>query len=294
MDAPPPKEDCRPFVHVAALLRDAGAECAAHPRAGPRARLPAADRPRHDDLPGRAGRAQRARAVRDAIDALVRWQRATRAGVLPPYDEPLLRRELELFPDWYVGRHLGATLDRRRARRAHAGLRRADRRQPRAAAACSSTATIMPRNLMVADANPASSTSRTRCIGPITYDLVSLFQDAFVELGRGAGARLDDPLLGEGAARGAAGRRRLRRVLPARFEWMGVQRQLKVLGIFARICHRDGKSGYVEDMPRVIALRCARCARALSRARAACACCSTASSSVARRSAARADGDGTR
>ena len=102
MDAPPPHEDCRPFVHVAALLREAGLNAP---------RVLAQDLGAGFLLLTDLGtptylaalnEATRARLFDDATDALVRWQLATRAGELPPYDEALLRRELELFPEWYV------------------------------------------------------------------------------------------------------------------------------------------------------------------------------------------------
>ncbi len=110
MDAPPPREDCRPFVHMAALLAQAGVHAP---------RVLAQDLERGFLLLTDLGHATYLAALRgrlpgalfaDATDALVRWQLATRAGVLPPYDDALLRRELVLFPEWYVGRHLGATL----------------------------------------------------------------------------------------------------------------------------------------------------------------------------------------
>src|SRR3954463_1808627 len=111
MDAPPGKEDCRPFVHVARLLAEAGVPApAVHAQDLERGFLLLADlgtRTYLDEI--NAGNA--ARLFSDAIDALVQWQLATRAGELPPYDEALLRREMNLFPEWYVGRHLKRDLD---------------------------------------------------------------------------------------------------------------------------------------------------------------------------------------
>jgi aminoglycoside/choline kinase family phosphotransferase len=110
MDAPPPMENCRPFVHVASLLRAAGVHA---PQVlaqdlergfllltdlGTRTYLAALDA------------ASARHLYLDALDALVRFQSSSRNGVLPPYDEPLLRRELDLFPDWYIARHLRRTL----------------------------------------------------------------------------------------------------------------------------------------------------------------------------------------
>ena len=110
MDAPPPQEDCRPFVHVAHLLAQAGVH-APHVLASDLARGFLLLTDLGTTTYAMALDAQSARALySDALDALVRWQLATRADELPPYDEALLRRELALFPDWYVTRHLGRTL----------------------------------------------------------------------------------------------------------------------------------------------------------------------------------------
>jgi aminoglycoside/choline kinase family phosphotransferase len=251
MDAPPPQEDCRPFVHVAALLRDAGLNAP---------RVLAQDVERGFLLLTDLGNTtylsalneHNARALfDDAADALVQWQLATRAGALPPYDEPLLRRELELFPEWYVGRHLRATLtaEERNALTQVFDVLIADHlAQPQLFV----HRDYMPRNLMVTDRNPGILDFQDAVIGPISYDVVSLFKDAFVSWP-------EDQVLDWTIRYWEKARRR---GLPVDrdfhaffrpFEWMGLQRHLKVLGIFARIRHRDGKSGYVEDTPRFIA-----------------------------------------
>ena len=251
MDAPPPQEDCRPFVHVAALLRDAGLNAP---------RVLAQDLERGFLLLSDLGNTTYLAALNErsapalfgeATDALVRWQVATRPGALPPYDEPLLRRELELFPAWYVGRHLGATLDadERNALTSVFDTLIADHlAQPQLFV----HRDFMPRNLMVAQPNPGVLDFQDAVVGPISYDVVSLFKDAFVswpdeqvldwtirywEKARRAGLPVDRDFSAFFRA----------------FEWMGLQRHLKVLGIFARICLRDGKPGYVEDTPRFIA-----------------------------------------
>jgi hypothetical protein len=251
MDAPPPMEDCAPFVRIAGLLARAGVHApqvlaADLPRGfllltdlGERTYLAALDPASADAL------------YRDAIEALVRWQCATREGELPPYDEALLRRELALFPDWYVGRHLGATLSPAQAAVLDAAFRQVldnNLAQPRVFV----HRDYHSRNLMVATPNPGVLDFQDAVIGPITYDLVSLLRDAYVswdeereidwairywERARRAGLPVDGDF-------GSFWRD---------FEWMGVQRQLKVLGIFARLAHRDGKHGYVGDMPRVMA-----------------------------------------
>ncbi len=251
MDAPPPQEDCAPFVHVAGLLRDAGLNAP---------RILAQDLKRGFLLLTDLGTTTYLAALNehnarelfdDATDALVQWQLATRAGALPRYDEPLLRRELELFPDWYVGRHLGATLarDERNALTSVFDILIADHL---AQAQVFVHRDYMPRNLMVAEANPGILDFQDAVVGPISYDAVSLFKDAFVswpeegvldwtirywEKARRAGLPVDPEF--HAFFRG--------------FEWMGLQRHLKVLGIFARIALRDGKPDYLRDTPRFIA-----------------------------------------
>ena len=259
MDAPPPMEDCRPYVRVAKLLVDAGVNA---PRVlaqdldrgfllltdlGARTYLDALD-----DSTAHA-------LYLDAIDALVRWQAASREGELPPYDEALLRRELDLFPDWYLAKHLGVAVDaraRETLERVFALVLANNLAQPRVYV----HRDYHSRNLMVSDPNPGVLDFQDAVFGPITYDLVSLLRDAYVawdeerqidwavrywERARRAGLPVD-------ADFGAFWRD---------FEWMGVQRQLKVLGIFARLSHRDGKDGYLADMPRVMAYLRGACRR---------------------------------
>jgi aminoglycoside/choline kinase family phosphotransferase len=252
MDAPPEKEDVRPFIHVARLLRDAGLnapQVLARDVAngfllltdlGSTTYLDALD----------AGSADAARLFADATDALIRWQLASRAGELPRYDEALLRRELVLFPDWYVARHLGRTLDERQSRTLEAMFRRilaSNLAQP----AVYVHRDYMPRNLMVATPNPGILDFQDAVCGPITYDLASLLRDAFVSWEEG---RVID-----WAVRYWEKARRARLPVSADFgefyrdlEWMGLQRHLKVLGIFARINYRDGKPHYLADTPRFV------------------------------------------
>jgi aminoglycoside/choline kinase family phosphotransferase len=271
MDAPPPMEDCRPFVHVAALLADAGVHA---PRVlaqdlgrgfllltdlGTTTYLDALDRGRPQGGPG--GKApNRADALYlDAIDALVRWQAASREGELPPYDEALLRRELDLFPDWYLARHLGLEVDaamRETLERTFALVLANNLVQPRVYV----HRDYHSRNLMVSDPNPGVLDFQDAVHGPITYDLVSLLRDAYVAW--------DEERQIDWAVRYWERARKARLPVDADFgafwrdvEWMGVQRQLKVLGIFARLSHRDGKDGYLADMPRVMAYLRGACRR---------------------------------
>ncbi len=250
MDAPPPMENCAPFVHVASLLAGAGIN-APRVRAANLARgflllTDLGDRTYLDALDATSAPA----LYSDAIDALVRWQCATRAGELPPYDEALLARELALFPDWYVARHLGVTLSAAQSA-ALAGVFRAlldnNLAQPRVYV----HRDYHSRNLMVCPENPGVLDFQDAVEGPITYDLVSLLRDAYVAW--------DEERELDWAIR--CWERSRRAGLPVNpdfgefwrdFEWMGAQRQLKVLGIFARLCHRDGKRRYLADMPRVM------------------------------------------
>jgi len=252
MDAPPDREDSRPFVRVAGLLSAAGLHAPQIVMAdlaqgflllsdlGPTTYLQAmqVDRMRAPAL------------FTDAIDALIKWQLASRPATLPPYDAALLRRELDLFPDWYVARHLQHELtvsQRQTLETSFTTLIDACLAQPRVFV----HRDYMPRNLMTSMPNPGVLDFQDAVCGPITYDVVSLFRDAFIsweeervldwtirywEKARAAGL----PVAGDFADFWRA------------FEWMGLQRHLKVLGIFARIQYRDGKPQYLADTPRFL------------------------------------------
>jgi len=250
MDAPPEKEDCRPFLHVARLLREAGVHAPRiHAQDLAQGFLLLADLGTTTYLA--ALNENNAQALmHDATDALVRWQLATRAGELPPYDEALLRREMELFPEWYVGRHLGATLAPAQ-RDALEGVFKLLIASALAQPAVYVHRDFMPRNLMLCEPNPGVLDFQDAVIGPTTYDMVSLTRDAFISW--------DEDRVLDWCVRYWEQARRAR--LPVRddfsefyreFEWMGLQRHLKVLGIFARIRHRDGKPMYLEDAPRFL------------------------------------------
>lgn len=250
MDAPPEREDCNPFIRVAQLMREAGLhvpEIMAQDLT--RGFLLLSDLGTTTYLTALAGGDADA-LFSDALDALVKWQRASRPGVLPPYDEALLRRELELFPEWYIGRHLGLTLD--------AGQRAAlDTVFTRLVTSALAQPRVyvhrdyMPRNLMVSEPNPGVLDFQDAVYGAITYDVVSLFRDAFISWPE---ERVLDWSARYWARAKEAG-------LPVHgdfagfyrdLEWMGLQRHLKVLGIFARIHYRDGKPGYLDDTPRFL------------------------------------------
>ena len=251
MDAPPEKEDCRPFVHVARLLEAAGVHAphiyAADLDAG---FLLLADLGRRTYLD--VLNAENAPALfADATDALVRWQLATRAGELPPYDEALLRREMNLFPEWYVGRHRAMALNSMQQQ----ALEEIFRLLVASALAQPSVYVhrdYMPRNLMLSSPNPGVLDFQDAVLGPITYDIVSLLRDAFISW--------EEERVLDWSVRYWEKAKRASLPVPSdfgefwrAFEWMGLQRHLKVLGIFARINYRDGKPKYLEDTPRFLA-----------------------------------------
>lgn len=262
MDAPPPMEDCRPFVHAARIFAAAGVSVPA---------VRAADLERGflllDDFGSttylsRLGTddANADTMYRDAIHALLALQAASRPGVFPDYDRALLGRELELFPDWYLARHRAVTPDaamRACLESAFERLLANNLAQGRVYV----HRDYHSRNLMVldGDANPGILDFQDAVHGPVTYDLVSLLRDAYV-------AWPEERQL-DWAARYWEGARRRALPVPAAFddfyrdfEWMGLQRHLKVLGIFARLNYRDGKDRYLADMPLVLdyVLRTAR------------------------------------
>ncbi|HEU0203099.1 MAG TPA: phosphotransferase [Burkholderiaceae bacterium] len=258
MDAPPEREDSRPYIVVARLLAEAGLHA---PKVliydlaqgfllltdlGATTYL--------NEMNGGTGTVPGEGRINelfsDAIDALVKWQLASDPNALPPYDEALLRRELDLFPDWYLDRHLCCTMtpqQRATLAQQYRLILDACLAQPRVYV----HRDYMPRNLMVSTPNPGVLDFQDAVYGPITYDVVSLFRDAFISW--------DEERVLDWTIR--YWERARRAGLPVRedfgefyrdFEWMGLQRHLKVLGIFARINYRDGKSHYLTDTPRFV------------------------------------------
>ena len=191
------------------------------------------------------------RLYADATHALVQMQLASKPGVLPNYDQALLQRELDLFPEWYLKKHLNIELN---------DLQQAQLKQSfdfiiennLAQAKVYVHRDYHSRNLMVTEKdNPGVIDFQDAVYGPITYDAASLWRDAYIawpeervidwvikfwEAGRKAKLPMPDDF-GQ---------------FYRDFEWMGLQRHLKVLGIFARLCHRDGKDGYLKDIPLVL------------------------------------------
>jgi aminoglycoside/choline kinase family phosphotransferase len=250
MDAPPDREDCGPFVRIARLLAQAGVHApAVHAEdlangflllsdLGTRVYLAELNAENADALMG------------DATDALILWQRATRQNQLPPYDEALLRRELNLFPEWYLARHRGITLSPDQAQvleGSFALLVRSALGQPKVYV----HRDYMPRNLMVAQPNPGVLDFQDAVLGPVTYDMVSLTRDAFISW--------EEERVLDWSARYWQKAKKAGLPVQSDFgefwralEWMGLQRHLKVLGIFARINYRDGKPKYLRDTPRFL------------------------------------------
>ncbi|WP_277960656.1 phosphotransferase [Pseudomonas sp. RIT-To-2] len=251
MDAPPPQENCKPFVDIAALLATSGINVP---------KIHAQDLERGflllNDLGNQtyldvidAGNADALFA--DAIDALLAFQQLPMDAPLPSYDVALLRREVELFPEWYVGRELGLTFsDAQQAlwQRTSSLLIDSALAQPKVLV----HRDFMPRNLMHSQPNPGVLDFQDAVYGPVTYDITCLFKDAFLSWPL---ERVDAWLQGywnQARARGIAVQADFEDFLRAS-DLMGVQRHLKVIGIFARICHRDGKPRYVADVPRFFA-----------------------------------------
>jgi hypothetical protein len=259
MDAPRPQENCGPFVAVARLLTAAGVHAPTVLATDlDRGFLLLTDLGTRTYL-GALDAASAAVLYGDACAALVRWQLSSREGALPTYDRGLLQRELDLFPDWYIAKHLGVTLtaaQRTTLEQTFAKILANNLGQP----AVFVHRDYHSRNLMVAEPNPGVLDFQDAVYGPVTYDLVSLLRDAYIEWDEEH--QIDWAVRYWQTARAAA--------LPVGgdfgefwrdFEWMGVQRQLKVLGIFARLFHRDGKDGYLKEMPRVMRYLRGACAR---------------------------------
>ncbi len=303
MDAPPQHEDCRPFLHVGKLFEDAGTHVPhVYAQDLTQGFLLLSDLGNTTYLQALCeGDEKNAKQMYDAAtDALIKIQLASRENMLPTYDEALLRRELNLFPEWYIAKHLGVTLSAKQQAKLEEVFVRIlanNLAQPRVFV----HRDYHSRNLMLIEPphlNPlgettshstklANNASKSLVIpqageeaneignlltspgildfqdavyGPITYDLASLFKDAYIQWEE---PEIIDWLIRYWEKARKAG-------LPVRedfgdfyrdYEWMGVQRHIKVLGIFARLYHRDGKEGYLKDMPLVFDYLHRACAR---------------------------------
>lgn len=264
MDAPPDKEDCRPFLLVAQLFQAAGAHVPKlHAEDLAQGFLLLEDLGNTTYLDALTAEAPAAadpdELYKAAIDTLIAIQLASQPDVLPAYDEGLLRRELELFPQWYAGRHIGTALsarDKQVLEAAFASLLAGILGQSRVFV----HRDFHSRNLMVCQSLPGLIDFQDAVYGPISYDLVSLLKDAYI--------RWDEERVLDWCVRYWEKARAAR--LPVNsdfaafyrdFEWMGVQRHLKVAGIFARLCHRDGKDRYLANLPLVLEHLDKTCAR---------------------------------
>jgi N-acetylmuramate 1-kinase len=268
MDAPPALEDCKPFVQIASLMAAAGLNVPQilnwdAPQGfmllsdlGTQTVLEAIDQSGPDNSDTHRD------YYLQAIDTLLDWQRASRPGVLPPYDAALLQRELDLFPTWYLGEHRKVPQDA-------ALLQKLDTAFQQIIAHNLSAPQVfvhrdfMPRNLMLG--HPLGVLDfQDAVFGPITYDIASLLRDAFIswdedfvlditvrywQKARKAGL-FQGHVMGDDFGEFYRG-----------IEWMGLQRHLKILGIFARLTLRDGKAKYLADAPRFIQYVRSTCAR---------------------------------
>jgi aminoglycoside/choline kinase family phosphotransferase len=250
MDAPPEREDCRPFVRVARLFADAGVHVpeihAQDLEQGFLLLSDLGDTPYLKALDADSA----GRLYGHALDALLRIQLASRPGALPEYGRELLERELRLFPDWYIAHQLQRELDaaqREVMDNCFSALLANNLGQPRVFV----HRDYHSRNLMVCTPCPGILDFQDAVYGPITYDLVSLLRDAYIAW--------EEERVIDWSIRYWDMARRAR--LPVAedfagfyrdFEWMGAQRQLKVLGIFSRLFYRDGKDGYLKDQPLIM------------------------------------------
>jgi len=251
MDAPPPQENIVPYLRVGELMREAGLHVPVvyeKDEASGFILMSDLGRQTYLDVLNQDNAAQLMDA---ATDSLVKWQCATRPGVLPPYDEAVLRRELELFPEWYVKRHRHCELNARESALLE-GVFAWILANNLAQATVYVHRDFMPRNLMYdAGREPGVIDFQDALLGPVSYDIASLMRDAFISWPEEF--TLDVTIRYWQKARQAG------IPVPEDFgvfwrdvEWMGLQRHLKVLGIFARIHYRDGKPKYLADTPRFI------------------------------------------
>ncbi|HGM5580035.1 TPA: aminoglycoside phosphotransferase family protein [Pseudomonas putida] len=251
MDAPPPQENCAPFVAIDHVLASAGINVPViHAQDLERGFLLLSDLGRKTYLEI-IGDDNADALFADAIDALLAQQQLPMQAPLPSYDTALLRRELELFPEWYVGRELKLAFSEAQ----QASWQRVSQQLIDSALAQPKVLVhrdYMPRNLMHSAPNPGVLDFQDAVYGPVTYDITCLFKDAFLSWPL---ARVDGWLRSywdKARAAGIAVQPEFEDFLRAS-DLMGVQRHLKVIGIFARICHRDGKPRYLTDVPRFFA-----------------------------------------
>ena len=261
MDAPPDKENCEPFVKVAKLMQLAGLKApevlAWHEAQGFMLLTDLGDQTMMSAIDVKNPQANHALYMQ-AVDALIAWQLSSQPGVLPPYDEALLNRELSLFPDWYLAQHRQIDVQGKMRNTLDSTFKMLVARNL-ASPSVFVHRDFMPRNLMMptgGDLALGVLDFQDAVYGPVTYDVASLMRDAFLsweedfvldvtirywEKARKAGL-LDFEDWHQDFG-----------VFYRAVEWMGLQRHLKVAGIFARLTLRDGKEKYLADAPRFIA-----------------------------------------
>lgn len=256
MDAPPPQEDCAPFVKISKLLLDAGLNApqvlAQDLTSGFLLLSDLGDTTYLSQLNAHPTQLSEAQLLYGAAtNALIKMQLHNQMGVLPNYDAALLTREMQLFPDWYISKHLGVSLNAEQRAVLHNTFNVLNQ-NVLAQGQVTVHRDYHSRNLMVTETNnPGILDFQDAVCGAITYDLVSLLKDAYIEW--------EEEQVIDWAVRYWQPAKKAGLPVPddfsefyRDFEWMGAQRHIKVLGIFARLSHRDGKDNYLKDMPLVM------------------------------------------
>lgn len=251
MDAPPAHEDVRPFIRVTSLFEKAALTVPhIYEQSPEQGFLLLSDLGRETYLDV-LNEDNARELMTEAIDALVKWQSISEPGVLPEYDRATLTRELNLFPEWYIAKHRNKTLDERQSALLKVCFERILQNNLSQAKVFVHR-DYMPRNLMVVpEGGPGILDYQDALYGPVSYDIASLLRDAFISWG--------ETFVIDMTIRYWEKARQACIPVPQDFgvfwkdvEWMGLQRHLKILGIFARLNYRDNKPKYLADTPRFI------------------------------------------
>ena len=253
MDAPPPQEDCAPFVQVTKILFASGVNAPRIHHLDLKQGFLLLDDFGNDLYLNKLDANTANQLYSDAIKALVRMQSSADVNNLPLYDETLLRREMQLFSEWLLGKHLEVELSDAQDKSIAALfdlLVENALEQPQSFV----HRDFHSRNLMItADNNPGVIDYQDAVQGPITYDLVSLLKDCYIKWSKDEINKWVDFYLQQHAEKRAEKGTEINRQQFQRwFDLMGVQRHLKASGIFARLSHRDDKHGYLNDIPRTL------------------------------------------
>ena len=251
MDAPPAHEDVRPFIRVTSLFEKAALTVPhIYEQSPEQGFLLLSDLGRETYLDV-LNEDNARELMTEAIDALVKWQSISEPGVLPEYDRATLTRELNLFPEWYIAKHRNKTLDERQSALLKVCFERILQNNLSQVKVFVHR-DYMPRNLMVMpEGGPGILDYQDALYGPVSYDIASLLRDAFISWG--------ETFVIDMTIRYWEKARQAGIPVPQDFgvfwkdvEWMGLQRHLKILGIFARLNYRDNKPKYLADTPRFI------------------------------------------